>query len=113
MCINHVSSVIQGKIMFAKPLLFTSLLVCSFSIFVSVKGSNSPDSDPLRLVGQQKKTISKSQRTQHPLVKDVYHPDPTIFREIAKRRSSFDDKETTTIQGPPGGKTPEVSSFGY
>ncbi len=106
MCINHVSSVIQGKIMFAKPLLFTSLLVCSFSIFVSVKGSNSPDSDPLRLVGQQKKTISKSQRTQHPLVKDVYHPDPTIFSEIAKQLKAgkfYEDfLRGILLYGPPG-----------
>ena len=31
--------------MFAKSLLFSSLLVCSFSIFVNVKASNTPDSD--------------------------------------------------------------------
>ncbi len=35
----------QGKIMFVKSVLFVSLLICSFSVFVSVKGSEAPDPD--------------------------------------------------------------------
>ncbi len=55
MSIYCSSSVIQGKIMFAKPILFTSLLVClllftnllvcSFSTFLNVKSSDVFDPD--------------------------------------------------------------------
>ncbi len=95
MSIYYNSSVIQGKIMFAKSILFTSLLVCSFSVFVNIESSETPDPD----FTQNYNPVYSNSGNQHDRAEDefsFFQVSTESERDDFVRRFLFDYKKSAS-----------------
>ncbi len=101
--------------MFAKPILFASLLVCSFFTFLNVKSSDAPDPDSKSKMSYEvKPKIADEQGVnpengdiKYPLLGDVFHQKKILFRDVANQlkvgKFRKDFRKGMLLYGPTGG----------